>query len=214
MDTVFIFTSFRHSFSYRRQILDGNKKVEGNNVPKTEIIASKYSVAGTRNIWDIYDFCFYWMWRKNNDISLDLVGLGRLWAVWTLAWCFFQCSWLEKTVQSWKKIWALFSGDVFHYIFLFLWLLDQVLFYLRWCGKEPVSHLVGSFFVTLDHLRNLFLTPFPIQTSSASHPVMQLPSSFAFICCDQISVKWWWEMGSCVLLRLNGGSRTNLSGCP
>lgn len=68
------------------------------------------------------------------------------------------------------KFWVLFPGDVFHYRFLFPGLLGQVFLHSSY-GKDPVSHLVGGFFLTLDHLGNLFFVPFPIQLSSTSPSV-------------------------------------------
>jgi len=44
-------------------------------------------------------------------------------------------------------------------------------FYLHLYSKDPVSHLVGGFFLTLGHLGYLFFAPFPIQPSSTSPSV-------------------------------------------
>lgn len=76
MNIVFIFTSFRYSFPHKRQILDEKKKkVEGNSVPKTEITASKYSIAvetkivHVSNIPWIVGHCSSFTWVKTYPLT-------------------------------------------------------------------------------------------------------------------------------------------------
>lgn len=115
------------------------KKVEGNNVPKTEITASKYSAAGTRSIWDIYDFCSYWMRRKNDDTSLALVGVKAMSGM-NSSMVFLSVFVIEEDCTVMKKIWVLFSGDVCITCFYFCGCSGIIVPSVMWQGAcEPSS---------------------------------------------------------------------------
>lgn len=97
---------------------------------------------------------------RNLDKADDEVGI-QTWNCMNSSVKFFSVRGC-RGLHGHGKSWVLFSGDIltecltdFH--FHDCWVRYSC---LHPYSKDPVSHLVGGFFLTLDHLGNLFLATF------------------------------------------------------
>lgn len=143
----------------------------------------------------------------SEDISLDLVGIKTMSGM-NSSMMFLSVFMAEEDCRVMKRnlriiFWWWFSLHIFISMIAGIFF-----FYLQWCGKEPVSHLVGSFFVTLDRFRNLFRMPFPIHMSSTSPFVCNATAFFlciyllwSYLCQMMVGngelyftkVEWWMQ---------------------